>query len=59
MRKRSIPPLNRNYFHTQPKISKKDTAVLKSKIEFLRQKKIKEELESRRRKRLKGFRYKF
>ncbi|HEC81245.1 MAG TPA: hypothetical protein ENI42_02300 [Thermoplasmatales archaeon] len=58
-RTRWTPPLKRKYFHTQPKISKKDTATLKTKIELLRQKKIKEELENRRKKRLRRLRRRF
>ena len=41
------PPLNRRYFHTKPKIDKRDIAILKRKIEHINQKKDKKELEER------------
>lgn len=45
MRSRSRPGLNRRYFHTNPRIDKRDMNVVKKKIEALHQKKIKKELE--------------
>ena len=41
-------PLNKKYFHTKRKIDKKDMIFLKSKIEIMKQKKIKAELEKRK-----------
>ena len=52
MRPRYKPPLKRKYFHTKRKIGKKDMAFLKKKIEVMKQKKIKEELKEREKKRL-------
>ena len=45
MRRRSKPLLNRRYFHTKPKMDRRDTTFLKKKIEFINKKKRKKELE--------------
>lgn len=49
--------MKRKFFHTQPRMSKRDIGVLKARMEFLRQKKLREELENRRKRKLRGFRY--
>lgn len=43
MRPRYRFPLNRRYFHTKPKIDKRDMTILKRKIEVIKQKKHKKE----------------
>ena len=45
MRSRYRPPIKRRYFHTKPRIDKRDMTVLKRKIEVIKQKKDKKELE--------------
>jgi hypothetical protein len=45
MRSRYKPPLKRRYFHTKPKMDKRDMTILKKKIEVIKQKKNKKELE--------------
>jgi len=50
MRPRYKPPLKRKFFHTKRKIDKKDMVFLKKKIEVIKQKKIKEELEEKEKK---------
>jgi hypothetical protein len=45
MRRKGRPPLNRRYFHTKPKVDKRDIAIIKKKIYTIDQKKYKEELE--------------
>lgn len=47
MRPRYKLPLNKKYFHTKRKIDKKDMIFLKNKIEIIKQKKIKKELEKK------------
>ncbi len=45
MRSRYRPPIKRRYFHTKPRIDKRDMTVLKRKIEVIKQKKGKKEIE--------------
>jgi len=45
MRSGSKLPRNKRYFHTKPKIDKRDIAILKKKIQIINQKKKKKELE--------------
>lgn len=45
MRTRSRLPRNKRYFHTKPKMDKRDIAILKKKILILNQKKKKKEFE--------------
>lgn len=52
MRPRTRPPLNRRYYHTKPKIDKKDIAVLKRKIEIRSKKKHSKELDIKKKKNL-------
>ncbi len=52
MRRRSRPPLNRRYFHTQRRIDKRDMSILKMKIEDINQKKYKKDLENKEKKKL-------
>ena len=47
MRPSYKPPVNKKYFHTKRKIEKKDMIFLKNKIEIIKQKKIKKELEEK------------
>ena len=44
MRPRYRPPRNRRYFHTKPKIDKRDMSILKRKIESIEQKKSKKDI---------------
>jgi len=43
MRPRYRPPRNKRYFHTKPKIDNRDMAILKRKIEVIKQKNNKKE----------------
>jgi hypothetical protein len=45
MRSRYRPPLNKQYFHTKPRIDKRDMVILKRKIEIIKKKNNKKELE--------------
>ena len=47
MRPRHKPPLNRRYFHTKPKIDKRDIYILKRKNALAKQKKNKRDIEER------------
>ncbi len=44
MRPRYRPPRNRRYFHTRPKIDKRDMSILKRKIGSIEQKKDKKDI---------------
>ena len=44
MRPRYRSPRNRRYFHTKPKIDKRDMSILKRKIESIEQKKGKKDI---------------
>jgi hypothetical protein len=50
MRPSYKPPVNKKYFHTKRKIDKKDMIFLKNKIEIIKQKRIKKELEEKEKK---------
>ena len=50
MRPRTRTPRNRRYFHTKPKMDKRDMVILKRKIETIHQKKIKREPEEKNKK---------
>jgi len=45
MRPRYRVPKNKRYFHTVPKIDKRDMTILKRKIEIITRKKEKKEVE--------------
>jgi hypothetical protein len=47
MRPRYRSPRNRRYFHTKPKIDKRDMSILKRKIESIEQKKDKKNIKER------------
>ena len=51
MRPRAKPPLNRRYFHMQPKIDRRDMTILKKRIEIINQKRHKKQLEDKDKKR--------
>ena len=44
MRRKGKLPIKRKYFHTKPKIDRKDMSVIKRKAEAIKQKKLKREL---------------
>lgn len=48
MRPRYKPPLKRKYYHKKPRISNKDMAALKKKIEQINQKKLLKELKRKK-----------
>jgi hypothetical protein len=50
MRPRYKSPLNKKYLHTKRTIDRKDMAFLKKRIEIIKQKKIKDEKEEKRKK---------
>ena len=54
MRPRYKPPLKRRYFHSKPKIDKKDMVFVKNKIDTLHYKRIKQELENKEKKKLRS-----
>jgi len=49
MRPRARPHINRQYFHTQPGIDKRDTAFLKKRIDTINQDKHKKKLKDKKR----------
>jgi hypothetical protein len=47
MRPRYRPPRKKRYFHTKPKIDKRDMTILKKKVDFVKQDKEKKDAEER------------
>jgi len=52
MRSRTRPGLNKKYFHTKPRFNKRDITILKTKIEFINQRKLRNDLDSREKKKI-------
>ena len=47
MRPTYRPPCKKRYFHTKPKMDKRDIGILKRKIALMKQKKDKRDIEER------------
>jgi len=47
MRRKGKLPIKRKYFHTKLKIDRKDISFIKRKVETIKQKKLKRELENK------------
>jgi len=47
MRRKGKLPIKRKYFHTKLKIDRKDMSAIKRKVETIKQKKLKRELENK------------